>query len=280
MKVVTWNVNGIRAREAQVLELFEAEAPEVVCLQEIKASPQDIPASLLDLPGYWSCFHGHKGYSGVSLHLRRSFFPAAPRFEHPPFDVDCRVVTTQVEDLLLASVYVPNGNRDLEEKEGFLDALEAWVAQAVGAGARVLLCGDLNIARLELDVHPKLRDPRAVGQTTDERARFERLLGQGLVDLHRQHAPDDDALFTWWAPWRQSRERNLGWRLDYQLVSPALARASRSIEARRSFGTSDHGPVLATYALPAFVAPDGPAAAALPAAGPARGPAQLAFKLP
>lgn len=247
MKVTTWNVNGIRAREAQVLEWVERERPDVVCLQEIKASPEHVPPSLCALEGYWCYWHGHKGYSGVGLHLRKDFFRRAPAFSHPEFDHENRIVVAQVEDVVLASVYVPNGGKDFPAKIRFLEALDQYAANLQAGGQRLILCGDLNIARTERDVHPRLRNPNQIGQTPQERELLERLIGRGLVDLSRQFEPDNDQLFTWWAPWRNMRERNMGWRLDYVLVSASLAPHARSCVAVREFGTSDHGPVTATF---------------------------------
>ena len=96
MKVTTWNVNGIRAREAMVLDWLQRERPDVLCLQEIKASPEQVPPSLSALGGYWCYWHGNKGYSGVGLHLSRALFPTQPVFAHPPFDQPCRWCVRQV----------------------------------------------------------------------------------------------------------------------------------------------------------------------------------------
>ncbi len=246
MKIATWNVNGIRAREAQVLDWVQREQPDVLCLQEVKASPHDVPASLCALQGYWCFWHGHKGYSGVGLHLKRSAF-ASPVFSHPSFDHEHRIVVAQVEDLRVASIYVPNGGKDFPAKMRFLEALEAWVVESHQAGFRLLLCGDLNVARTERDVHPSLRKPEQIGQTPEERALLERIIGHGLVDLSRQYEPDNDQLFTWWAPWRNMKQKNIGWRLDYVLASEPVARLSTGCAAFREFGTSDHCPVLATF---------------------------------
>src|SRR5919112_912361 len=98
MRICTWNVNGIRAREQQVLEWLERERPDVLCLQEIKAPPDKVPASLCGLEGYWCYWHGHKGYSGVGLHVRKSRFPKKPRFSHPGFDTETRIVVAEVEN--------------------------------------------------------------------------------------------------------------------------------------------------------------------------------------
>jgi exodeoxyribonuclease III len=245
MKITTWNVNGVRARAAMVLDWVRREEPDVLCLQEIKASPEDVPASIGELAGYWCHWHGHKGYSGVALHLRQATFPRRPVFTHPPFDVDTRMVSARIGDWLIASIYAPNGNRDYPGKVRFLEALDAFVAEQHAAGRRLLLCGDLNVAREPRDVHPKLRKPTEIGQTPEEQALLARILDHGLVDLSRRFEPDNDRLFTWWAPWRQLRERNIGWRLDYVLASPTLAEASRSCAVAREFGTSDHAPVTA-----------------------------------
>jgi exodeoxyribonuclease-3 len=254
LKIATWNVNGIRARAAEVLQLLEREGPDVLCLQEIKASPEHVPVPLCDLAGYWCFWHGHKGYSGVSLHLRKATFPGRPRFTHPDFDHETRIVTARLGDLLVASAYVPNGGKDLPAKIRFLEGLDRFAAAAQGEGAKLLLCGDLNVAREERDVHPKLRKQDQIGTTPLERELFGRLLSRGLVDLGRKFAPDDDRLFTWWAPWRNLRERNIGWRIDYVLAAAALAEKATSCAGFREFGTSDHGPLQATFdvAPPAY----------------------------
>jgi exodeoxyribonuclease-3 len=146
-----------------------------------------------------------------------------------------------------ASIYVPNGGKDFPAKMRFLAALDGYVEALHGAGRRAVLCGDLNIARAEMDVHPKERKPRAIGQLPEERALLERIIGHGLVDTGRALEPQNDELFTWWAPWRNMRQRNIGWRLDYVLASaPIYDRVSSSV-VQREFGTSDHGPVIATF---------------------------------
>ena len=250
MKVTTWNVNGIRARVAQVREWVARESPDVLCMQEIKASPEHVPAELAALEGYWGHWHGHKGYSGVALHLSKSAFPRKPRFEHPEFDHENRIVAARSGDALIASIYVPNGNKDYPAKVRFLEALAKWAGEQRRTTERMILCGDLNVAREERDVHPVLRKPEQIGQTPAERALLEAVIAPGFVDLSRKFKPDDDRLFTWWAPWRNLRQRNIGWRLDYVLASTALAEKATSCEVYREFGTSDHGPVQAIFDLP------------------------------
>lgn len=247
MKVATWNVNGIRARQSQLQEWIDREQPDVVCLQEIKASLDQIPVWLCELEGYWCYWHGGKGYSGVGLHVSKKLSPDRPAFVHPDFDYESRIVTAQVDGLTFASIYAPNGGKDFPAKMRFLEALEAYVGRLQSAGCRAVLCGDLNIARTEIDVHPKERKPRAIGQLPEERALLERIIGHGLIDTGRALEPENDQLFTWWAPWRNLRERNIGWRLDYVLASASIFDRVTSCVVQREFGTSDHGPVIATF---------------------------------
>jgi exodeoxyribonuclease-3 len=247
MKVATWNVNGIRARASQVREWLEREQPDVVCLQELKAELGQIP-ELCKLDEYYAYWHCCKGYSGVSLQVRKDLFGGDPVYSHPPFDMESRIVQVEREDLIVASVYVPNGGKDYPAKLSFLTRLIDWVRQLHAEGRSLLLCGDINIARTEMDVHPKERKPNAVGQLPEERALFQMLLDTGLEDVGRRFDPDNAGLFTWWAPWRNMRQRNIGWRLDYMLASPAVTAGATSCVVQAEVGTSDHAPVVMTTA--------------------------------
>jgi exodeoxyribonuclease-3 len=247
MKIGTWNVNGIRARQAEVQAWIERDRPDVVCLQEIKASAAQVPAMLCEMEGYWCYWHGEKGYSGVGLHIRKETFPERPEFAHPEFDYENRIVTARMEDLTVASIYVPNGGKDFPAKMRFLEAMERYAADAKASSRRLVLCGDLNVARTDRDVHPKERKANAIGQLPEERALLERILGHGLVDLGRALDPDNEGLFTWWAPWRNMRQRNIGWRLDYVLASEPFAERVASCPVLADYGTSDHAPVLAEF---------------------------------
>jgi exodeoxyribonuclease III len=247
VKIATWNVNGIRARESQVREWIAHERPDIVCLQEIKATLEQVPESIRDIDGYWCCWHGGKGYSGVGLHISKALSPERPAYSHPAFDFENRIVQAELPGLTVASIYVPNGGRDFPAKTRFLEAMDAYAADLESAGRSAILCGDLNIARTERDVHPKERKPRAIGQLPEERAALERIIGRGLVDIGRALDPDNDTLFTWWAPWRDMRQRNIGWRLDYVLASQSLASRAVSCPVQRDVGTSDHAPVVAVF---------------------------------
>lgn len=257
MKIATWNVNGIRARQTQVQELLAAEQPDVLCLQELKASPEQVPQLLVSPGEYWTYWHGSGGYSGVALLVRRAFIPEPPAFSHPDFDFEHRIVEARVavpnvanlQALRLVSVYVPNGGKDFEAKMRFFLALREWLAETVTPGTALVLCGDLNIALEERDVHPKERKAGQIGTRPEERTLLAGVLSGGLTDVGRALDPGNDALFTWWAPWRGLRQRNIGWRIDYILASGAVAPAATTCVSMREFGTSDHAPVIATFTL-------------------------------
>jgi len=244
VKIATWNVNGIRARAAQVCEFLERERPDVLCLQELKADVTQVPEQC-KVGGYHAYWHGStlKAYAGVSLHVKEGAFASAPAFSHPHFDMESRIVAGEAQNVVFASVYVPNGGKDYSAKLRFLQSLAEWTRQMHDERKELILCGDINIARTERDVHPVERKA-VIGQLPEERSLFEELIGDHLVDVQRALDPENDRLFTWWAPWRKMRERNIGWRLDYVLASKSIAARAASCIVQRECGTSDHGPVL------------------------------------
>jgi exodeoxyribonuclease-3 len=246
MRIATWNVNGIRARQAQVLDWIQRDQPDVICLQEIKATRDQVPDTLREMPGYWCYWHGERAYSGVGLHVRCGLLAEPPVFEHPAFDFETRVVMARIENLLIGSVYVPNGGKDYAAKLGFLEAMENYASECRSRGLDLILCGDMNVTRTDQDVHPKERKPDVIGQRPDEREAFERVLANGeMIDVGRALDPDNDRLFTWWPPWRNMRQNNIGWRLDYILASQAAAARIPRCSVLANVGTSDHAPVVA-----------------------------------
>jgi exodeoxyribonuclease-3 len=249
MVFATWNVNGIRARQAQLCEWLQRDRPDVVCLQELKAEASQIPDQCR-LADYWAYWHCLRAYSGVSLQVRKDVVDREPRFSHPAFDMESRIVQVELGNLVVASVYVPNGGKDFAAKMDFLRRLIGWTRAVHAGGREVLVCGDMNVARSEIDVHPRERKATAIGQLPEERQLFAELLGDELVDVGRALDPDNDGLFTWWAPWRNLRARNIGWRLDYVLASKGLAARAAGCVVLTDVGTSDHAPVVMTIGSP------------------------------
>ena len=247
MKIATWNVNGIRARGGQVEQWLDAERPDVMCLQEIKASREQVPMTLLARDDYWTCWHGLGGYSGVALLVHRDLAGAECAATHPTFDFEYRVASVTLQDLEVLSVYVPNGGKELAAKMQFLEALGNHVAEAHRDGRRLLVCGDLNVALTDLDLHPKERKANAIGQRPDERALLQRVIDLGLIDVQRALHPREEGLYTWWAPWRNLRQRNIGWRIDYVLATASLGETATRAECQREFGSSDHAPLVVEF---------------------------------
>ena len=162
----------------------------MVCLQELKAEPAQIPeqCKLADYHVFW---HGLRAYSGVSLHIKKSLCDVEPSFSHPEFDMESRIVQVALGNLVLASVYVPNGGKDYAAKLAFMTRLAAWAKRLHEEGRELVLCGDINIARTEMDVHPRERKPGIIGQRPEERELFQSLLGEHLVDVGRALDPDE-----------------------------------------------------------------------------------------
>ena len=249
MKLITWNVNGVRARHAQLIELMEREQPDVVCLQEIKASPSQVPEFPIHSPlssDYRTYWHGNGGYSGVALLVKRA---VSPSFDvtHPAFDFECRIATCVVNGVRIAATYVPNGGKDYDAKVRFLTDMAAWAEGLRANGEPLAICGDLNVAFEDRDIHQKERKPNQIGTRPEERALIGRLMDAGLVDVGRAMDPDNSDLFTWWPHWRNMRQRNIGWRIDYVLASAPLGPAAVSCVSMREFGSSDHAPVMAVF---------------------------------
>src|SRR3989442_3031833 len=155
LKLATWNVNGIRARQAQVHDWMAHERPDVVCLQEIKAASDQVPTALCEMEGYWCYWHGGKGYSGVALHVNKAIAPERPAFSHPEFNYEYRIaavdLTTDAGDVTVASVYVPNGGKDFSAQMRFLEAMDEDAASFQAAGRALVLCGDLNVHGTAMD---------------------------------------------------------------------------------------------------------------------------------
>ena len=248
MKILTWNVNGLRARWSEVSAIADELAPDLMCLQEIKAAPSQVPEPLTGLPGYHNHYHGGPGgYSGVSVHARRDRFAARPPVESPPFDVEHRIAVADLGELACASVYVPNGNKDFAAKIAFLESLAAWTAER--DGKPLLVCGDLNVALTPADVCVKQRNPDTIGQRARERALMSAAIeGGALVDAVRWQWPDASDKFTWWPPWRDEKANNNGWRIDYVLLGGGLGERLARVEILDDRGTSDHAPVVVELA--------------------------------
>ncbi len=258
MKIATWNVNGIRARQGQLLEWLATEKPDIVCLQEIKASLDQLPFELRDVEGYWSYWHGEKGYSGVAVLFSKSLANVFPSCSHPNFDFEqriaCATIASPLGDIMLASIYVPNGGEVGSEKwaykTGWLKRLQAFAASRLDLSARVAICGDINIAPEARDVAKPDRWKNSVLFHPEMSAAFADLLARGLVDTTRLHHAGEGP-FTWWDYRMLAFPKGDGLRIDHIFASKPLAALCTEVrvdrEERKGAQPSDHAPLIAVF---------------------------------
>lgn len=248
MRIVSWNVNGIRAVERKgSLEWLSEEQPDVICLQETKAQPEQLSQNLLEPPGYHTYWHSaeRKGYSGVATFSREPVVTRAG-LGVSEFDVEGRVLMSEHPGFLLLNVYVPQGGSGperLDFKLRFYAALLECCDALHAAGRQLVLCGDLNTAHKEIDLaHPKANEDVS-GFMAVERAWIDRYLAHGFMDAFRAFHPEPEQ-YTWWSYITRARSRNIGWRLDYFVVSEGLMPRVRDCSIRAEVMGSDHCPVV------------------------------------
>ena len=253
VKIATWNVNGIRARQAQVLRLDRARAARRVCLQEIKAARDQLPRRSASCAATGATGTATKGYSGVgAARAARALAPERPRFAHPPFDHE----TPHRRRRELAGDHGRVGLR-AERRQGLRgqDALPRGAGATAPATLRATgdrsSCAATSTSRAtDRDVHPKERKPNSIGQRPDERELLERILAHGLVDVGRDARSRQRRSVHLVGALAQPAPAQHRLALDYVLASAALARASTACVVQREVGTSDHAPVVATFGEP------------------------------
>jgi len=248
MKIMTWNVNGIRAALGKNLKGWMLEqAPDVFCLQEIKATPQQLSDEQKDFPGYSVTWNPAQrlGYSGVATFSKREPVEARLGLDEERFDIEGRVIRTRHEDFLLYNIYFPNGQRGQERVDYKLDfyARLLDICDTLhAAGENIIITGDFNTAHMPIDLaHPKENETTS-GFLPEERVWVERFLEHGFVDIYRRLYPER-VQYTWWTYRMGARQRNIGWRIDYFLVSEKLAGRVKEVVIHDQVTGSDHCPV-------------------------------------
>jgi exodeoxyribonuclease-3 len=245
MKLISWNVNGLRSvLRKNFLDYLGAESPDILCVQETKAAEEDVPPMWpAGYRAYWNSAE-KKGYSGTCVLTRHRPLNVVRGIGQPGHDREGRVLTLEFGAVFLVNVYVPNSQRELtrlayrqEWDRDFLAYLKA-----LERVKPVVFCGDLNVAHREIDLtHPKA-NVRNHGFTVEERAGFEAFLAAGFIDTFREFETGPGH-YTWWSPMNRARERNVGWRIDYFLISAILHPRLRSAFIRPEIPGSDHCPV-------------------------------------
>ena len=248
MKITTWNVNGIRAALGKGLKEWAlAEAPDVLCLQETKATHLQLTDEQKEFPGYelfWNSAQ-RPGYSGVASFCKAKPLDVTLGLGEDQFDVEGRVLRTRHADFLLYNIYFPNGQRGhdrLEYKLDFYACLLGICDQLLSSGENIIITGDFNTAHMPIDLrHPK-ENVNTSGFMPEERAWVDKFLEHGFVDVFRRLYPDR-VQYTWWTYLMAARQRNVGWRIDYFLVSESIAARVRDVVIHDDVLGSDHCPV-------------------------------------
>jgi len=257
MKIATWNVNSIRARMERLLPWLAAQSPDVLCLQEIKVDDSAFPMLEFQSLGYHVAVYGQKSYHGVAVLARRPLHDVVRGFADGVDDAQARFLVVRVDDVRVGSLYVPNGQAVGTDKFAYklkwLARWRAWLASHADPRDSLVLCGDMNVAPEDRDVH----DPEAwrdqVMCHPDERAALAEVRRWGLVDVFRRLNPEASQ-YTWWDYRQLSFPKNRGLRIDHILCSETMTARCQSVtvdrDARKGTAPSDHAPVVAEFADP------------------------------
>lgn len=245
MKLISWNVNGLRACVGKgFYESLATLDADVVCLQETKLQAGQIDLSLEGYETYWN-YADKKGYSGTAIFTRRHPLNVTYGLGIDLHDHEGRIITAEYEDFYLVTAYVPNsqdGLRRLDYRQQWDKDLRAYLKE-LETRKPVVLCGDLNVAHREIDLKNPKSNRKNAGFTDEEREGFQQLLDAGFVDTFRHFYPDQTDIYSWWSYRFRAREKNAGWRIDYFVVSEALRPLLESAAIHTEIFGSDHCPV-------------------------------------
>ncbi len=250
MKITTWNVNGIRAALSKgLLEWIEAQPPDILCLQEVRALPEQIgDEALARLSAIYPSITWNPalrpGYSGVATLARSRPQKVSLGLDVPEFDREGRVICYRCPEFSLFNIYFPHGGHDLSrvpfKLEFYARVLEVC-GQLHASGERIILCGDFNTAHRSIDLRNPKANTKTSGFLPEERQWVDRYLDNGFVDIYRALHPDK-VQYTWWTYRLNARQRNVGWRIDYFLVSEALTGQAQEALIEDQIPGSDHCP--------------------------------------
>ncbi len=246
---MSWNVNGIRASERKGFNQWLQECqPDILCLQETKAHPDQLSDQLRNPDGYhtyWASAE-KKGYSGVAIYTKEQPLRVREGLGIPEYDREGRVLIAEYEQFVLISVYVPSGTSKYERvvyKLKFLDAFFGFIEGMRFAGKSIIFCGDINIAHNEIDLARPKTNKKQSGFLPEERERIDQLEALGYLDTFRTLHPGQAEAYSWWTMRLDARERNVGWRLDYFFISADLLPKLTAAAIHPDIFGSDHCPV-------------------------------------
>lgn len=245
MKLISWNVNGIRACVSKGFMDFFAEIDaDIFCIQESKMQEGQLE---LDLPGYhqyWN-YAEKKGYSGTAVFTKKEPLSVMNGIGIEEHDKEGRVITLEFEDFYMVTVYTPNSQNELARLDYRMEWEDAFLAYLKKLEEKhpVIICGDMNVAHKEIDLKNPKTNRKNAGFTDEEREKFTRLLDNGFVDTFRHFYPDQEGIYSWWSYRFQARAKNAGWRIDYFLASECLKDQLQDSKIHTEIMGSDHCPV-------------------------------------
>lgn len=249
LRLLSWNVNGIRAvYKKGFVDWFLKESPDVLCLQETKAHPEQLTDNLLNINGYKSYFSSSivkKGYSGVAIYTKQEPVKVEHGFGIPKFDDEGRIIVADYKDFVLINIYYPNGKMSperLQYKMEFYDAFLDYADKLVKKGKNLVICGDVNTAHKEIDLARPKENEKISGFLPIEREWMDKFISHGYVDTFRMFN-DQPEQYTWWDMQSRARERNVGWRIDYFFVSENFRKNIKNAFIMPEVMGSDHCPV-------------------------------------
>jgi exodeoxyribonuclease-3 len=245
MKLISWNVNGLRAvMKKGFSDYLTEENPDILCLQEIKLQEGQIELDFPDYEIYWN-YAEKKGYSGTAIFTKKTPHSHSYGINHSHHDKEGRVITLEFDNFFLVNVYTPNSQKELARlpyRMEWEDDFREYLLE-LDKTKPVILCGDLNVAHKEIDLKNPKTNKKNAGFTDEERNKISLLLDSGFIDTFRYFYPDREDAYTWWSHFAKSRERNIGWRIDYFLVSERFKTFLKDAFIREKIMGSDHCPV-------------------------------------
>jgi len=248
MRLISWNVNGIRAADKKGLfDLFKSESPDILCLQEIKAKPEQISPHLKNTPGYNFFINSadRKGYSGVATYTKQKPKEIKKGFGIEKFDIEGRTLIIEFQPFTLFNIYFPNGKKNQERLDYKLDLYDTFLGYAdnlKALGKNIVVCGDFNTAHKEIDLARPKENEKISGFLPVERAWIDTFIDHGYVDTFRYFNKEPEQ-YTWWSMRTAARERNIGWRLDYFFVNKEFINKVKNAFILQNVMGSDHCPV-------------------------------------
>ncbi|MBI3459005.1 exodeoxyribonuclease III [Candidatus Azambacteria bacterium] len=256
MKIISWNVNGLRAvyKKNQFLPLFQFN-PDIVCLQEIKAEEAQIPEEARLIPGYQSFFNSSKtkkGYSGVAIYTKIKPDKIEYGMGTTRFDDEGRMLSIYLDDYVIITVYFPNGGAGperLQYKLDFYDGFLFFIEKLRKEGKKIIFCGDVNTAHQAIDLARPKENEKNTGFLPIERAWIDQVINHGYIDIFRQLNPEVVDAYTYWDRKTAARDRNVGWRIDYFFISPNLKDKIIETKILSDYEGSDHCPIILEIAI-------------------------------